>query len=258
MVKKVKMVITLRSGKEVDLPTCKLEHKEDSFWMIKIKRNVKRVKEGSWESRGAQKQGESMACKISQPKVTCCENRPLVAKWFAAAKPPRLEILHFAAETPFGRVFRSCETTLWHTSAISQPRTLICSCKMESIASNGARFGVETKKLWPFEDDCTKLNGNVAAIPHFATESSASNDVRFGLETKKLWPFEDKPRQSQSGNFLISQPCPPSRVFRSFETTLWHTSATSQHPYAHFAAANGLQKFPSSAKSTPAAKMLQA
>ena len=39
----------------------------------------------------------------------------------------------------------------------------------ESIASNGARFGVETKKLWPFEDDCTKLNGNVAAIPHFAT-----------------------------------------------------------------------------------------
>ncbi|RVW58775.1 hypothetical protein CK203_108956 [Vitis vinifera] len=39
----------------------------------------------------------------------------------------------------------------------------------ESIGSNGARFGVETKKLWPFEDDCAKLNGNVAAAPHFAT-----------------------------------------------------------------------------------------
>ena len=39
----------------------------------------------------------------------------------------------------------------------------------ESIASNGAQFGVETKKLWPFEDDCTKMNGNVAAVPHFAT-----------------------------------------------------------------------------------------
>ncbi|RVW80995.1 hypothetical protein CK203_054638 [Vitis vinifera] len=38
----------------------------------------------------------------------------------------------------------------------------------ESIASNGARFGVETKKLWPFEEDCAKLNGNVAAAPHFA------------------------------------------------------------------------------------------
>ena len=39
----------------------------------------------------------------------------------------------------------------------------------ESIGSNGTRFGVETKKLWPFEDDCAKLNGNVAAAPHFAT-----------------------------------------------------------------------------------------
>ncbi|KAL6323886.1 hypothetical protein AAG906_005883 [Vitis piasezkii] len=42
-------------------------------------------------------------------------------------------------------------------------------CDQESIGSNGARFGVETKKLWPFEDDCAKLNGNVAAAPHFAT-----------------------------------------------------------------------------------------
>ena len=39
----------------------------------------------------------------------------------------------------------------------------------ESIASNGARFGVETKKLWLFEDDYAKMNGNVAAAPHFAT-----------------------------------------------------------------------------------------
>ena len=86
----------------------------------------------------------------------------------------------------------------------------------ESIGSNGSRFGVETKKLWPFEDDCAKLNGNVAAAPHFcycwtrfrstlwssnyayhmsfwslgSQESSASNGVRFGFETKKLWPFE--------------------------------------------------------------------
>ncbi|RVW73711.1 hypothetical protein CK203_054985 [Vitis vinifera] len=39
----------------------------------------------------------------------------------------------------------------------------------ESIDSNGAQFGVKTKKLWSFEDDCAKLNGNVAAAPHFAT-----------------------------------------------------------------------------------------
>ncbi|KAL6313454.1 hypothetical protein AAG906_004417 [Vitis piasezkii] len=222
MVKEVETVITLRSGKEVDMPTSKLEHDEE--------RMSKEVKEGSWESRGAQKQGESMACKISQPKVTCCENCPLAVKWFRsllapsakifaaakrplgtrvpfrkpvhpfrscemAAKPPRLEILHFAAETPFGRVFRSCETTLWHTSAISQPRTLISQLRN---ALNGAQFGVETKKLWPFEDDCAKLNGNVAAAPHFTTIGHVLDRT----------PFR--------------------RVFRSCETTLWHTSATSQ------------------------------
>ena len=39
----------------------------------------------------------------------------------------------------------------------------------ESIGSNGTGFGVETKKLWPFEDDYAKLNVNVVAAPHFAT-----------------------------------------------------------------------------------------
>ncbi|RVW85823.1 hypothetical protein CK203_055404 [Vitis vinifera] len=50
-------------------------------------RNAKKLKEGLWESRGAQKQGKGMR-------------------------------------------FCSCKTTPWHTSAISQPSTLICSCKM--------------------------------------------------------------------------------------------------------------------------------
>ena len=39
----------------------------------------------------------------------------------------------------------------------------------ESNSSNGVQIRVETKKLWPFEDDYTKLNGNVAAAPHFTT-----------------------------------------------------------------------------------------
>ena len=37
----------------------------------------------------------------------------------------------------------------------------------ESRASNGARFGVETKKLWPFEDERAKLRGNFAAEEPF-------------------------------------------------------------------------------------------
>ena len=44
---------------------------------------------------------------------------------------------------------------------------------------------------------------------------------------------------------------PFRRVFRSCETTLWHTSATSQRPYAHFEATKWAAKIPSSAKSNP-------
>ena len=41
--------------------------------------------------------------------------------------------------------------------------------------------------------------------------------------------------QSISGNFAAAPPF--RRVFCSCKTTLWHTSATLQHPYAHFATA---------------------
>ncbi|WJZ92697.1 hypothetical protein VitviT2T_011679 [Vitis vinifera] len=44
----------------------------------------------------------------------------------------------------------------------------------------------------------------------------------FGGEMKKLWPFEDK-RAKLSGNFAAETPF--GRVFRSCETTFWHTSA---------------------------------
>ncbi|KAL6315528.1 hypothetical protein AAG906_000829 [Vitis piasezkii] len=56
----------------------------------------------------------------------------------------------------------------------------------KSIGSNGARFGVETKKLWPFEDDCAKLNGNVAAAPHFAT---VGHVLEHFLELKLCIPY---------------------------------------------------------------------
>ncbi|RVX18824.1 hypothetical protein CK203_007006 [Vitis vinifera] len=105
MAKEVKTVITLRSGKEVDLPTCKLEHMvenetekekreeikgkrkgksiEKGFWMIKIKRNVKR--------------GERRKLGIKRSYLEGC---------FATAKPP------FGTRVPLRSVvrpFRSCE-----------------------------------------------------------------------------------------------------------------------------------------------------
>ena len=46
----------------------------------------KEVKEGSWESRGAQKQGKSMVCEITQPKKGPYENGPWQRNNFAAPK----------------------------------------------------------------------------------------------------------------------------------------------------------------------------
>ena len=46
MVKEVKTVITLRSGKEVYLPTCKLEHKEESEIEKEKREEIKGKKKG--------------------------------------------------------------------------------------------------------------------------------------------------------------------------------------------------------------------
>ncbi|KAL6311583.1 hypothetical protein AAG906_039158 [Vitis piasezkii] len=264
MVKEIEEVITLRSGKEVDLPTCKLEHKVWSetekenreeikgkkkgksiekddydfdideepqrkvikeemmkrmprpflqalFWMIKIKRNCKEIEEkigaksSKIESNRAKR--EKSSAKFRRMKETsakwafCCQTIPQhrslcegfsqLRKWGLAHEchskdkstnfAKRLQSMkdpisqenliwrrfgsymtlishcengckfsffkkkkkkNFAAKAPFRRVFGSCETHLWHTSATSQH------------TSNGARFGFETEKLWPFEDDC--------------------------------------------------------------------------------------------------------
>ena len=53
-------------------------------------------------------------------------------------------------------------------------------------------------------------------------ESRASNGMRFGGEMKKLWSFEDKCAKL-SENFATETPF--GRVFRSYETNFWHTSA---------------------------------
>ena len=55
--------------------------------------------------------------------------------------------------------------------------------------------------------------------------------------------------QSISGNFAAAPPF--RRVFRSYETTLWHTSAASQHRTPISQLKNGLRKSPFSAKSAP-------
>ncbi|RVW26758.1 hypothetical protein CK203_117028 [Vitis vinifera] len=130
----VKEVITLRSGKEVDLPTCKLEHKrttEDShqgrideethastfspsfvwenhtnqvssFWMIKIRRNCKRNEGKSFGARKVQKQGKNRGLRdfaASAKSALCCEmiSQPQQVRCGIATS---LRNSHFAAK-PF-------------------------------------------------------------------------------------------------------------------------------------------------------------
>nr|CAN76173.1 hypothetical protein VITISV_022745 [Vitis vinifera] len=230
MVKEVKTVITL-SGKEVDLPTCKLEHKVESETEkekreeIKGKKKGKSIEKDDYEvnvrrepqrivikelmkkhmpppflqalyGKVIQTKAKTGVCEISQPlrnrhfaAKPVRSLRPLSAKIFAAAKPLLAHECHFVAQespfcsyetaanhqsmkdpifagkAPFRKGFHSCEATFWHMSAISQhnephfatatrlrnPKALR---SQKSIASNGARFGFETEKLWPFEDDC--------------------------------------------------------------------------------------------------------
>ena len=78
-------------------------------------------------------------------------------------------------------------------------------------------------------------------------ESNSLNGMQFGVETKKLWLFEDE-HSKLSGNFAAETPF--GRVFSSCETTPWHTSATSQHRTPISQLRNGLQKSPSSTKSS--------
>ena len=139
------------------------------------------------------------------------------------------------------------------------------------------------KKLWPFEDDCAKLNGNVAAAPHFANVGHVfgvlsgaqimhtisrfkSWEVRnpmlqtvcdLELKRKSYGCLKMKRTKPKREFFYFTTKMPFGRVFRSCETTLWHTSSTSQlrnrlrnpPPLAQ------LRKFPSSAKMLQASKM---
>ncbi|RVW13394.1 hypothetical protein CK203_107973 [Vitis vinifera] len=231
MVKEVKTVITL-SGKEVDLPTCKLEHKEESETEkekgeeIKGKKKGKSIDEDDYDfdidedpRRIVIK--EEMMKKHMPPLFfqAFCEAlfwhtstishhsspRFAAAKWLrnlhalkSSISQPRLHFAGyfeavkplFGTRVPFGspvHSFRSCKMaakpphlkilqrahheltchsrtpileTVGHISITSRSpnyeyhMSFQILGSQESIASNGARFGVEAKKLWLFEDDC--------------------------------------------------------------------------------------------------------
>ena len=55
------------------------------------------------------------------------------------------------------------------------------SGSQESNSSNGLQIGAEMKKLWPFEDNCTKLEGHFEMISKFNLwiQNPLWNDTNF-------------------------------------------------------------------------------
>ena len=116
----------------------------------------KELKEGSWESRGAQKARREHGLRNLAAKVSRCENHP-----------PRCEMVS-QPPSAFYKNFRSYEEVHWHTSAILQARTPVSQLR------NGCEFS--TLRDLPFRSRGAILKGvsqlwnhPLAHECHFAT-----------------------------------------------------------------------------------------
>ncbi|RVW92525.1 Pol polyprotein [Vitis vinifera] len=90
------------------------------------RKNCKEIQRGLWESRGAQKQGKSMVCEISQPKKGPYENGLWLLNNFAASRScceiaPWLRNNFAAPYPPSEKIFAAAKTPSWHTSAKEEP-----------------------------------------------------------------------------------------------------------------------------------------
>ncbi|RVW20042.1 hypothetical protein CK203_114955 [Vitis vinifera] len=221
MVKEIEEVITLRSGKEVDLPTYKLDHKVESETEKEKREEIKGKKKGKSTEKDDY---------IDEEPQRIVIKKELMKKHMP---PPFLQALYekiIQSKSQMIKIRRNCKeiegsllernrsenrakTGVWE---ISQPlRNQHFAAKpFHSLRPLSAKIFAAAKPLLAHE--C-----------HFAArlgsqKSRASNGAQFGVETKKLWSFEDK-RAKLSENFAVETPF--GRVFHSCETTFWHTSA---------------------------------
>ena len=66
----------------------------------------------------------------------------------------------FRTQKSDGIIYSDFEDKLGALSGVHYIHTIYCfrsSGSQESNTSNGLQIGAEMKKLWPFEDNCTKL-----------------------------------------------------------------------------------------------------
>ncbi|KAL6315653.1 hypothetical protein AAG906_004824 [Vitis piasezkii] len=87
---------------------------------------------------------------------------------------PRCEFSKHQFHTPLFKVRKFSHRRnhlLAHGCHFAHLKPLFAPCKTrcENFAHHNSRCEIQSNKLWPFEDNCAKLNGNFAAAPHFST-----------------------------------------------------------------------------------------
>ena len=108
----------------------------------------------------------------------------LISQLRNGCEVPKREKSQFHSRTPISAI-------VGHISITSRSSNYACNIlfeslgSQESIASNGARFGVETKELWPFED-CANNELKCRICNHASKEESPLTGI---THTKPLTPF---------------------------------------------------------------------
>ncbi|RVX22034.1 hypothetical protein CK203_000982 [Vitis vinifera] len=125
MVKEVAEVITLRSGKEVDLPTCKLEHKVESETEKEKREEIKGKKKGKSiekDDYDVNVQREPLRIVIKEELMkkymppSFPQGKIIQTQWppFRSCEPPKHEILHFAGKLHLEEDFAAAKPFLAH------------------------------------------------------------------------------------------------------------------------------------------------
>ncbi|KAL6326116.1 hypothetical protein AAG906_000991 [Vitis piasezkii] len=100
------------------------------------------------------------------------------------------------------------------------------SGSQKSNASNGVQIGVETKKLWSLQENCTELSGNFAHLnPRCETISWHTSAISHTSSQ-----FSHRAKQGAKISHTTIQGV---KIFAPCETISWHTSAIS-HTSSHF------------------------
>ncbi|RVW28048.1 hypothetical protein CK203_097959 [Vitis vinifera] len=218
MVKEVEEVITLRSGKEVDLPTCKLEHKVESETEKEKKEEIKGKKKG----KSIEKDGYDVNVQ-RDPRRTVIKEEMM-----KHMPPPFLQALGIAKKLK--EVFRS-EIGAKTGQKQGKNRGKTGVCEISQPLQNRHFAAKPVRSLRPLSAKIfAAAKPSLAHECHFAAQWPPFRSCESGCELPKH-------------EILISQGSSIWKRISQLRNQVWHTSATSQHRSIHFTAAKRIAKW---------------